>query len=166
MKLRNVSALLRSRRAFVAAEQVVACRHVHAGGWKGTRRGFTLIELVTVIVILGILASVAIPVYLDYSDDAKQSADETSIAAIRTALELIYVKHRIDEAPNGEWITWVGMIKNAMHGGELPEGIESGITMGGYKLRDSRGNTYSFTPETASTPAKLSEDPPGAPGFS
>lgn len=47
---------------------------------------FTLIELVTVIVILGVLSTVAIPVYLDYTRDAKVSACKGALGALRAAV--------------------------------------------------------------------------------
>lgn len=63
---------------------------VKAGSTQGdfNRRtpAFTLIELVTVIVILGILVVVAIPVYLDYSRDAKISACKGALAGMRVAI--------------------------------------------------------------------------------
>ena len=51
-------------------------------------KGFTLIELIIVIVILGILSVVAAPRFLDISSDARISALDGMIAAMQSALSL------------------------------------------------------------------------------
>jgi len=57
--------------------------------------GFTLIELVIVIVILGILAAVAIPKYEDMREEARTAAIKGQLGAIRSALAIQYARNAL-----------------------------------------------------------------------
>ena len=80
-------------------------RHVHSGSQNGFRRGrppgcreksppgFTLIEILIVVIILGILAAIVVPQFGSASREAKQASVITTVQTLRSQIALFRLQH-------------------------------------------------------------------------
>ena len=136
---------------------------------KRMQKGFTLIELMIVVAIIGILAAVAIPQYQDYTVKAKLSKVMGVAQPIKTALALYNQENGGFPTTAAPWTTiglsvapsnttevtgiaWTGTTNVAKTGGTGPTagtGLE--LTLGAIKATTIDTHTVIMSPTTGST---------------
>jgi len=133
---------------------------------EGVRAGFTLVELVIVIVVLGLLAAVAVPKFFDFTTDAKEAACKGALGGVRSAISNF---HAYSVTPSGggtpSWptlaeLTTVGTVmqqeipdnpystsatQNAVVAGTTKGTPETSGTTGGWCYNASTGEFWADT---------------------
>lgn len=89
---------------------------------KNNQTGFTLIELVMVIVILGALAAIALPKFVDFGSDAKTAAVQGVAGALSSASAINYAERKAKGTSFGVQILDCDDVKKALQAGALPSG--------------------------------------------
>ncbi len=133
------------------------------------KRGFTLVEILIVVVILGILAAIVIPQFTQASTEAKENSLCSNLQSLRSQIELYKCQHN-DTAPTfadfNDQMVYCTNIDGGIEGtGSKQRNVAAGYEYGPYleRIPENPFNNKSSIAErtTAGTPAEAGDDTTG-----
>ena len=83
---------------------------------RSARRGFTLIEILIVVIILGILAAIVIPQFSSASGDARKASLQSTVQTLRSQIALYKLQHG-DTLPDIT-STWTSLTSTTVYNGQ------------------------------------------------
>ena len=95
---------------------------------KTMQKGFTLIELMIVVAIIGILAAVALPAYQDYTIRAKMSEVILAMSACRTSITEVYQSGGASAGVANGWGCEVSTTQATKYVAEISTGANGQVT--------------------------------------
>mgnify|MGYP001558813226 CR=1 FL=1 len=113
------------------------------------QKGFTLIELVVVIVVLGILAAFAIPRYVNITSEARTASVNGMAGGLRSAVALARAKYQTVGTLTLATVDMDGTLVACAVGTGIPTGAAGGI---GLAIQDTSGFTVVYGATTTYQP--------------
>jgi len=114
------------------------------------KKGFTLIELIIIIIILGILAAVAIPKYMDMSENAKKAVAESVLGSLRGAETITFANYLL----NGTTYNLTSVIANVQVDGAT---VTASGSTGGAITVGNKTYTFVYTQGGTTTPGQFTK---------